>query len=252
MKKIAIIGYGRFGELLCNLLAPNYEIAVVENDMHRQSLATSKSYKITTMSDISDFDIIIFAVPISSFEKVIMESAKYIEDDQIVMDVCSVKVHPSNVMLKYLPNAKLIATHPMFGPDSASGGISGLQVAICPLSVDNAITNEVCALWENLGASTIITDPKSHDKDTILSQAFTYSLLKVVLGMDLSEVKLTTKKFNELTNLAEISANDSNQLFHDMLFYNPYFPSMKKELFNSIDGLKDRLNQVEQEQIQNQ
>lgn len=39
MKKIAIIGYGRFGALLCDLLTPNYEVAIVERDEPRQVLA---------------------------------------------------------------------------------------------------------------------------------------------------------------------------------------------------------------------
>jgi len=51
-----------------------------------------------------------------------------------------------------------------------------------------------------------------------------------------------------LRQVAEFSANDSEQLFHDMLFYNPYFPKMKKELEDSIGQTSLTLNEIENEQ----
>lgn len=250
MNKIAIIGYGRFGALLCDLLAPNYEVAVVENDVARQALVLGKSLKLIDLTDLDSFDTIIFAVPISSFENVVATAAQYISNNQLVMDICSVKVHPANVLLKYLPGAKLVATHPMFGPDSASKGLAGLQVAVCPLNVDEAIADEVVSLWKGIGVDVIVTTPEVHDKDSVLSQAFTYSIAKIILGMNLSGVKLTTRSFNDIADVARLSANDSEQLFHDMLFYNPYFQTMKKELINSINSTIDRLDQIEKEQVE--
>ena len=248
MNNIAIVGYGRFGALLCDLLAPNYEIAVVENEPSRRSVAREKSLRLIELQDLPGFDTVIFAVPISLFENVVAAAAKYISNDQLVMDMCSVKVHPARVMQKYLPGAKLIATHPMFGPDSASKGLSGLQVAICPLRANEAIIQEVCSLWESLGLDVIMTTPEAHDQDSVLSQAFTYSIANIILGMHLADVKLTTRSFNDITDVARLSANDSDQLFHDMLFYNPYFQTMKQNLIASIGSTMDRLSQIEEEQ----
>lgn len=165
------------------------------------------------------------------------------------MDICSVKVHPANVMRKYLPNARLVATHPMFGPDSASKGLAGLQVAVCPLNVDETVTNEVVSLWKDIGVDVIVTTPEAHDKDSVLSQAFTYSIARIILGMNLSAVKLTTRSFNDIADVARLSANDSDQLFHDMLYYNPYFKAMKKEMLDSIVSTTNQLNQIEKEQV---
>lgn len=249
MKKIAIIGYGRFGALLCDLLTPNYEVAIVERDEPRQVLAAEKSLRIINLDNLNEFDAVIFAVPISSFENVVATAAQYISNNQLVMDICSVKVHPANVMRKYLPNARLVATHPMFGPDSASKGLAGLQVAVCPLNVDETVTNEVVSLWKDIGVDVIVTTPEAHDKDSVLSQAFTYSIARIILGMNLSAVKLTTRSFNDIADIARLSANDSDQLFHDMLYYNPYFQIMKKELIASIDSTIERLDQIEKEQL---
>ena len=250
MNKIAIIGYGRFGALLCELLRTDYEIAVVEKNSSRQSQALERSLKLIQLEDIGSFDTVIFAVPISLFESVVVNAAAYISEGCLVMDICSVKVYPANVMQKHLPQANLIATHPMFGPDSASKGMNGLRVAVCPLTADDALTNEVAALWKKLGTEVIVTTPEEHDRDAVLSQAFTYSVAKIILGMDLSGVELTTRSFNNIAEVAKLSANDSDQLFHDMLFYNPYFQSMKSELTESMRALTDRLNEIEKEQIE--
>lgn len=248
MNKIAIIGYGRFGELLCELLAPKFELAVVESDEARRELAREKSIELLNLEDLARFDTVIFAVPISSLDSVVASAAVYITDNQLVMDICSVKVHPANVLRKYLPKAKLVATHPMFGPDSASRGLSGLQVAICPLNVTDEVTTEVCALWKGLGLDTLVTTPEAHDKDSVLSQAFTYSIARIILGMKLADVKLTTRSFNAITEVAYLSGKDSPQLFHDMLYYNPYFPGMKAELMGSINSTLGKLDEIETEQ----
>ncbi len=248
MNKIAVIGYGRFGELLCDLLKPNYTVAAIENDDTRRALATEKSVSLIAPEELPRFDVVFFAVPISEFKNIVAATADYISDGQLVLDICSVKVHPANVMRKYLPGAKLVATHPMFGPDSASKGLSGLQVAVCPLNVDQDVTDEVVSLWENMGLDVIVTTPEAHDQDSVLSQAFTYSIAKIILGMRLTDVKLTTRSFNDIAEVARLSANDSDQLFHDMLYYNPYFQNMKQELLNSIETTIERLNQIGKEQ----
>ena len=66
--------------------------------------------------------------------------------------------------------------------------------------------------------------------------------------MHLADVKLTTRSFNDITDVARLSANDSDQLFHDMLFYNPYFQTMKQDLIASIGLTMDKLSQIEEEQ----
>ena len=250
MNKIAIIGYGRFGALLCDLLAPKYEIAVVETHTSRQNVVTEKSLRLVELSDLGGYDTIIFAVPISTFEEVVSEASQYISDSQLVMDISSVKVHPANILRKHLSHAKLIATHPMFGPDSASKGLKGLQVAVCPLNVTQHTVDDVVSFWEAIGTDVLITTPESHDKDAVLSLAFTHSIAKVISGMNISDVQLTTRSFNDIVEVAKLSANDSDQLFHDMLFYNPYFREMKKSFLLSLHSLVGRLEEIEKEQIE--
>lgn len=44
----------------------------------------------------------------------------------LIVDVASVKEHPRNILLEHLPEeCDVLATHPMFGPDSARDGWQG-------------------------------------------------------------------------------------------------------------------------------
>ncbi len=248
MYNIVIIGYGRFGELLAEILGAQFRISIVENDESRRQTALQNKHNLIQLTDIGQFDTVVFAVPISCIEQVIVEASQYILDEQLVMDICSVKVHPANVMNKYLSHAKLIATHPMFGPDSASKGLAGLQVAVCPLNAGKDLTNQVVTMWRHLGVEVVTTTPEQHDKDAVMSQSFTYSLAKILLGVDMSGVTLTTRSYQALSEVAKLSANDSEQLFHDMLYYNPYFAEMKAELQKSIENTSHILDSIEKEQ----
>ena len=44
------------------------------------------------------------------------------------------KTLPVEIMLRGLPpHVAILATHPLFGPQSARGGIRGLKIAVCPV-----------------------------------------------------------------------------------------------------------------------
>lgn len=252
MKTVAIIGYGRFGELLAQILRSDFTVTVVEADAKRIAAAKMSAIELIELKHIVSSDIVIFAVPISAIDKVVQDAAPYIHDGQLIMDVCSVKVYPARIMQRHLNNCQIIATHPMFGPDSASKGLKGLQLAVCPINASDANVDMISSFWAQLGVEVILTTPEAHDRDAVYSQAFTYSIAKIILGVDISGVKLATRSFNAIAEVARLSANDSAQLFHDMLYYNPYFKSMKADLIASTDDMKAVLQTIEDEQDQTQ
>ena len=248
MKSAGVIGFGSFGELLANLLKNDFKVTVVEQNPERKQIAATLGFDIAGLKDIASLDILIFAVPISAIEETVRKASAYVAEGQLVLDVCSVKVHPANVMKKYLGQCQLIATHPMFGPESASKGLSGLQVAICPLTAHDDNVQLIVDFWQKLDVKTIITTPEAHDKDAVFSQAFAYSLAKIVLDMKVGEVKLRTRSFDDIMDVASLSANDSQQLFHDMLYYNPYYKGMKMDLLAAIAVTTEKLDEIEAEQ----
>ena len=129
MKKVGIIGYGRFGKLLVDLLPSNiYEIKIYDS-----SDISDDSVKLCSLDEVLQSLIVFIAVPISSFEEIVKEIAQYSLYNTTIIDVCSVKVYPVEIMEKYLPeHIGIIASHPHFGPDSYSP-FKELKITIYPI-----------------------------------------------------------------------------------------------------------------------
>lgn len=248
MKKLGIIGYGRFGELLAALARRDFTVHVVEQDEHKRDAAKAADHTLIAFDQLADMDVIVPAVPISAFESVLQQLAPLTHKDQLVMDVCSVKVYPAKLMLKYLKHCQILATHPLFGPDSAKTGLEGLPVALCPIRADKQNVELIADFWKNQAVEVIYTTPEEHDKDSVYSQAFTYSIARIILDMKLPTITFSTKSYNAITRIAELSARDTQQLFHDMLFYNPYFTDMRRELEAAIAETNATLDEIEAEQ----
>lgn len=247
--KVTIIGFGRFGELLANLGKDYFDIHIAESDPARKTVAEQSGFKLINFEDVATTEFIFLAVPISQIENTVIKLEDFVDERHTIIDLCSVKVYPAQLMQKHLTKSSLLATHPMFGPDSAKNGLEGLRVAFCPLKIEPPQVNVVKDFWESVGATVSATTPEDHDKDSVYSQAFTYSLAQIILNMQLPDVTYTTRSFDNITNVAKLSANDSDQLFHDMLFYNPYFADMKKQLQSAIDKTMHRLEEIEDEQV---
>lgn len=248
MKKVGIIGFGRFGELLAHLCATEFDVHIVESDTIKTNGAANAGYKCIDFNDLKNVDYIFLAVPISAIENILIQLAPLVSEQQVVIDICSVKVHPVNLMKKYLKSSQILGTHPMFGPDSAKKGLHGLQIAICPIAIEPKNLKIIKDFWVSKGIIAIETTPENHDKDAAYSLAFTHTIAKIIVGMNMPDIKFKTRSFNDITEIASLTARDTDQLFHDILFYNSYFPHMKKDLEESFKKTYSLLNSIEAEQ----
>src|SRR5688572_17408714 len=112
--KIGIIGYGSFTKFL--------ETAITQYFPETEILVYSRSNQVDNkkffeLSDVCSTDILIPSVPIHAFEDTIKQISPLLTEKTLVFEVCSVKVHPKEVLEKYLPeNISYILSHPMFGP----------------------------------------------------------------------------------------------------------------------------------------
>ena len=72
MKQVGIIGYGRFGKILFDMLKSKYHVKVYDSN-HTQS----NDVEIVSLEEILKLEIIFIAIPISSFEKIIKLISEY-------------------------------------------------------------------------------------------------------------------------------------------------------------------------------
>ena len=92
--------------------------------------------------------------------RTLKQIAPLLKPGAIVADVCSVKVYPARWMQELLPpSVEILATHPMFGPDSAAKSVAGYKIVLCPERIAPERYRKIKRWLENKGVVTIETTP---------------------------------------------------------------------------------------------
>ena len=227
IKSIVIVGYGRFGLLLESLIKkirPSIDLKVYSRNI------SPDLKRFFSFEDTAQCDLIFPAVPISAFENVIKMISKTIKENSIVMDICSVKVHPIKIMKKYLPQGvTIIATHPLFGPQTVQilkNRLSGLSIVMQFVRGDKSKYEDVKKIFKDLDLKIIEMDATSHDKYVAKSQFPAHIIGNIAAGINLLP-QVTDTKSNEVLNDFLIMIQADPKLLIDIYRYNPY---CKKEL----------------------
>tara|TARA_Y100001970_G_C14246733_1_gene868867 strand:+ start:1169 stop:1897 length:729 start_codon:yes stop_codon:yes gene_type:complete len=233
VKKIGIIGYGRFGKVLDSLLSSEYKLCIYDSNPE----LVSKKISISSLEEVLDSTIVFIAVPIRSFENVIKEICKHKLYNTTIVDVCSVKMYPVKVMKKYLPeHVGIIASHPHFGPDSYSP-FKELKMTLFPVRDNYKRYDELKTVFESKSIRIVHIDPEEHDKIAASSQGITHFIGRVLDQSGVRSTQINTYGFNELLGVIEQTCNDSVDLFKDLQKYNPYTKDMMARLMKTIEKM---------------
>ena len=238
MKTVGIIGYGRFGQVLADLLKKQYEVKVYDPEIKAEDL-------ICGLEEVLESVLVFVAVPIRVFEAVIQEISQYKLYNTTIIDVCSVKVYPVEIMEKYLPeHVGIIASHPHFGPDSYSP-FRELKTTLFPVRDNYKRIKEVKAFFEDNSIRTVEISPEEHDRMAASSQGVTHFIGRVLNEAGVVSTKINTLGFNDLLGVIEQTCNDSWDLFRDLQRYNPYTNEMIDRLVETIGKLHKQIKDNE-------
>ncbi len=132
--KIGIIGFGAFGQLIVRHLNPYFQFYAYDSAANLEQAAQIKGVTLTSVEEVALCEIVILATPVATLDRVVEAIAPHLRPGALVLDVGSVKVGPADIMRRGLPAyVDIVATHPLFGPQSAREGIAGLKIAVCPV-----------------------------------------------------------------------------------------------------------------------
>ena len=239
--EIGVIGFGRFGKLLTIYLSEDFKVYVFNRSNKNEEIKKNNGIP-ASLEEVCKKDIIIPCVPISQFEVTLKKIKNLLKDDSLVVDVCSVKDYPVELMKKILPgNIQILATHPIFGPDSARGSLKEKKIVLCKTRINDGLYNKIKNYLENKGLIIIETTPEQHDKDIAKSLLLTHLIGRALMDFGAKNMQIDTEGYKRLMHILETVENDTQQLFEDMNKYNKYAKEMRENFLKSLNKINKGL-----------
>jgi len=228
VKTVGIVGHGNFGAFVHVLLkrfAPSMTVRVFEP----KKKADKNVF--FSLSDVAACDVVILAVPISTFESVVEKILPYLGDETILVDVSTVKSYPLKVLKRLAKGRRYIATHPMWGPESykkRNGDVSGFRIVIAGHTLPESSIAVFCKTLEQIGFKILRMNAEIHDKNLAETLFLTHFVGQIVTKAGFVRTDIDTVSFGYLMDAVE-SVRADRALFRDVYQYNPYCKKVLKK-----------------------
>lgn len=238
MNTVGIIGFGRFGKVLTNILQKGFQVRVYDP----VDQVPISGVEFVDLDTVLEESILFVAVPIKAFETVITEIAPKLGKSTTVIDVCSVKIYPVEIMKKHLPESTgIIATHPLFGPDSFNSG-GTLKMMMNATRDIHGQFNFWTRYFSGQGIQIVNIDPETHDRLASQTQGVTHFLGRTLKEYGIHKTAMDTQGFRDLLDLVDQTCNDTWELYTDLQSYNPYTKAMIRKLGKAVQTMTAKLD----------
>lgn len=231
--RAAVVGLGRFGTFWAELLTPVWEI----RGTSRRTVA-QLPHGVTQVSleeALASAPVVFLTVSISALPAVLHRIAPLVRHDATIVDTCSVKQYPVEQMQEHLPESvDIVATHPMFGPDSARERRDSLPMIVWPVRDNHQRYHQLCSAFQDLGMRIVTMSPEDHDREAAFTQGVTHLVGRVLRAMELKESGIGTLGYTRLLQVMEQTCNDPVQLFQDLQRYNRHTRAMRRRFLDAL------------------
>jgi prephenate dehydrogenase len=235
VKRFGIIGFGRFGQLAAQHLREHFEIVVADTG-DIAAAAELLSVRAGSLDEAANSDVVMLAVPVQAMAGVIAQIAPVVRPGALVIDVASVKMLPARWMAEALPDSvDIVATHPLFGPQSARSGLAGQPLVVCPVRGDRH--QKVAAFGRSLGLKVSVTTAEEHDREMAYVQALTHLIGRTLVNIRIPDEELKTNSYQHLLELCALIRDDTKELFFAIQNLNPYAHEITQQFIAEANGL---------------
>lgn len=234
IQSVGIIGLGAFGRL-CSSLVPE-GVTVLGFDTKPPA-----NYKTSTLEDVCATDAVILAVPLSAYPEVLTQIQPLLTKSTLLIDICSVKVKPLQLLQKHLPDhTNILLTHPLFGPQTVENGTKGLTLVVC--SEVSEMSEPFITFCSDVLKLTIVRlSPAQHDKEMALVHALTMFLARGLSDIHAEESQFATPSFTYLKKLIELDRVHTEELFQTIENGNPYAQNIRTQLITQLEKIDSSL-----------
>lgn len=214
IQHISIIGRGDFGLLVAQL---------IPEEIAHKSYGSKDTLE--QLDVIAQSDVIVLSIPLQAYDDLLPKLAPLLRPETLVVDVCSVKVKPAEIIAKLLPNhTNVLLTHPLFGPQSfGNGNKHTLVVTNAEGQHISAVAREILDYCEKtLDLRVLHMTNEEHDKRMADIHVLTFFIARALGKMDLQAEPFMTPSFQELLDLVVLDGSQTEALFDTIQNGNPY------------------------------
>ena len=202
-EKITIIGCGLIGSsILRNITNNKISKSITVFDKSKSVIETIKKENLCSnvskdiQSAVKDSDLIILAIPLSSYKEVLLSAKDTFQKDAIVTDTGSVKKEVNSIFENLnLTDISWIASHPIAGTEESgpSAGFKDLFKNRWTIICENKNSNKdkvekLKKFWEFLGSKVKLMSIDEHDHILALTShlphAVAYNIVKTAISTD--------------------------------------------------------------------
>ncbi len=239
---VGIIGFGAFGQLAAQHLAPHLSLCAYDPALPPGPSGVP-GLALVGLADAASRPVLILAAPVSRLEEAVAAVSPHLRPGALVLDVGSVKSLPAEIMRRGLPaHVDIVATHPLFGPQSARHGIAGLKIAVCPIRGGRG-PRVAAFLRRALRLDVIVTTPEAHDREAATVQGLTHLIAKVLVQMEPLPTRMTTRSFDLLMQAVGMVRDDAPEVFQAIERSNPYSREVRERFFALAAALDAELGE---------
>eukprot|EP00189_Rhodosorus_marinus_P004006 CAMPEP_0113953722 /NCGR_PEP_ID=MMETSP0011_2-20120614/2_1 /TAXON_ID=101924 /ORGANISM="Rhodosorus marinus" /LENGTH=265 /DNA_ID=CAMNT_0000962465 /DNA_START=265 /DNA_END=1062 /DNA_ORIENTATION=- /assembly_acc=CAM_ASM_000156 len=254
---LAIIGFGNFGQFLAKTFVRQGHRVLGQSRSDYSTAAKELGAEyFKTADEVLDQnpDVVILCTSIMSLKTVMKKFPLQRLEDCLVVDVCSVKEYPRDLMMEMLPpSADILCTHPMFGPESGKHSWKDLPFVYDVVRVCNEerqkVVDDFVLIWELEQCSMVPMTSKEHDSFAASTQFITHTTGRMLAGLNLTSTPIDTKGYESLLGVIDTTIKDSFDLYYGLYRYNY---NSKSEIQRLEDSLRDLRMKLEEEERNDQ
>jgi len=203
-EKITIIGCGLIGSsILRNINNNKISKSVTVFDKSKDVIEIIKKENLCSniakdvQSAVKDSDLVIFAIPLSSYKEVLLSAKDTFKNDALITDTGSVKKEVNKIFENFnLTNISWVASHPIAGTEESgpSAGFKDLFKNRWTIICDSKNSNKkdkvekLKKFWEFLGSKVKLMSIDDHDYILALTShlphAVAYNIVKTAINTD--------------------------------------------------------------------
>jgi len=233
---LALIGMGRFGQFWARHLSHHFPVYCFDANKHR--MQESEVFAIPdSLENCLKKPYIFLTLPIHSIPDFLRKNRKKMQAGTVIIDCASVKEIILEWFRSYIPEeVSYVASHPLFGPDSAQSGLKGHAVTLIPGRVPFVHYRFLVDLFKiKLELTVLNMTAVEHDRMMAYNLSLMHHIGRTFDRMKISRIPLVMSNLQKIKTMSEIVMRDSDELFEDFYKLNPYAGEIRDDFMTQFN-----------------